>query len=377
MKVLHLPTTVGGNPQGLSHHLQALGVESETWILTQNTFGYPADKVILLPTDSRLQRWLKKLTALRYVLQDYDIVHFNFGQTLFSPAPPSPQTKDSWLRRIRAVFARAAQWLELSILRFRQVPLFVHYQGDDARQGDFCRNHFDITIAKRVDESYYNSFSDDHKRLQIKRLSHFCSKIYALNPDLLYVLPPQAEFIPYSHISLQDWTPVYNQLENRPLRIGHAPSHRQAKGTDLLLDALNHLSSQGYDFELVLVENKPHAEAMRCYQDIDVLVDQLFAGWYGGLAVEAMALGKPVLVYIRESDLHFIPTAMRRDLPFIQVDPTSLEVGLKKVLEMPRQMLYELAQKSRAFVEKWHDPIAIAQRIKTDYEQALIQRGKL
>ncbi|WP_199311950.1 hypothetical protein [Phormidium tenue] len=270
-----------------------------------------------------------------------------------------------------------AQWLEFSILRFRKVPIFVHYQGDDARQGDFCRKHFDITIAKQVDESYYNRRSDDYKRWQIQRLSHFCSKIYALNPDLLYVLPPQAEFIPYSHISLQEWIPVYNQLENRPLRIGHAPSHRQAKGTDVLINALNNLSNQGYDFELILVENKHHAEAMRCYQEIDILVDQLFAGWYGGLAVEAMALGKPVLVYIRDNDLNFIPPDMRQELPFIQVDASSLESRLKMALEMPRQELYELAQKSRAFVEKWHDPIAIAQRIKTDYEQALIQGGKL
>lgn len=68
---------------------------------------------------------------------------------------------------------------------------------------------------------------------------------------------------------------------------------------------------------------------------------------------------------------------MQLDLLFIQVDPISLEVGLKMVLNMPRQEIYKLAQKSCTFVEKWHDPSAIAQRIKTDYEQALIQCGKL
>jgi hypothetical protein len=33
MKVIHLPTTVGGNPQGISKHLNQLGVESTTWTL--------------------------------------------------------------------------------------------------------------------------------------------------------------------------------------------------------------------------------------------------------------------------------------------------------------------------------------------------------
>jgi hypothetical protein len=41
----------------------------------------------------------------------------------------------------------------------------------------------------------------------------------------------------------------------------------------------------------------------------------LFAGWYGGLAVELMALGKPVLAYIREEDLSFVDPQMRYELP--------------------------------------------------------------
>ena len=55
------------------------------------------------------------------------------------------------------------------------------------------------------------------------------SKIYALNPDLLHVLPGCAEFLPYSHIDLSEWTPVYPTRSNHPLRIGHAPSHRAVK----------------------------------------------------------------------------------------------------------------------------------------------------
>ena len=45
-KVLHLPTTVGGNPQGISRHLVELGVVSESFSVYQNYFGYPADKII-------------------------------------------------------------------------------------------------------------------------------------------------------------------------------------------------------------------------------------------------------------------------------------------------------------------------------------------
>ena len=95
-------------------------------------------------------------------------------------------------------------------------------------------------------------------------------------------------------------------MEKRPLRIGHAPSDRKTKGTQLIIDALDSLNQSGYRFEFILIEGLSNEEARKKYETIDVLVDQLFAGWYGGLAVEAMALGKPVLVYLREEDFKFV-----------------------------------------------------------------------
>jgi hypothetical protein len=380
LRVLHLPTTVGGNPQGLSRHLKEIGIRSESWALSQNYLGYPADKVIYDKQDSIIVRELKKVWALHYFFSEYDIIHYNFGSTLYTPITfysPGGAIIKTFFRIFYSSYMNVMQLLELNVLRWRKVPIFVHYQGDDARQGDYCLEHFEITAATQVGEEYYNAATDQHKRAQINRLAKYCKKIYALNPDLMHVLPPHAEFLPYSHISLSEWCPNYTQLKERPLKIGHAPSHRKVKGTELLLGALNQLETEGYQFELVLVEGLSNVEAKQCYEDIDVLVDQLFVGWYGGLAVEVMALGKPVLVYIRETDLNFIPNQMRKDMPFINVTPDTLEEGLRSVLEMPRIELYQLAKRSRAYVEKWHDPIVIAMQVKADYEEGLRRREKL
>ena len=70
------------------------------------------------------------------------------------------------------------------------------------------------------------------------------------------------------------------------------------------MEAADRLQREGVPFDLELIENLPNAEATRRYRDADLVVDQLLAGWYGGFAVEAMALGKPVIAYLRESDLH-------------------------------------------------------------------------
>lgn len=92
---------------------------------------------------------------------------------------------------------------------------------------------------------------------------------------------------------------------------------------------------------------------------------------YGGVALEAMALGKPVLCYLRQDDLRFIPEAMRAELPVLSVSERTIKQGLRQVLDMPREELLGWARRSRAFVERWHDPLKIAAQVKADYERSL------
>lgn len=376
-RVLHAPTTVGGNPQGLSKALNSLGACSWTLALQQNYFNYPADYVLWSESDGRLKRELKRLFALIYVAFKYDVIHYNFGTTIAAAGyyRPSSSGIKSLFRWVYCNYLSLLQLLELKTYKALGKSLFLTYQGDDARQGDYSRANFKFSIASQVDASYYSDLSDEWKRQSIARLTKYCDAIYAVNPDLLHVLPQRTKFVPYSHISLEDWIPHYTQLENRKLRIAHAPSHRNVKGTEFILAALDKLQFEGFEFELVLVEGLGNNEAKKLYETADVVVDQLFAGWYGGLAVEAMALGKPVLVYIRREDLKFIPSEMAADLPFINVDPESIEEGLRQVLMMPRHELLALAKRSRAYVERWHNPIKIASELMGDYDAARSRRG--
>lgn len=381
-RILHLPTTVGGNPQSISRHLRQLGMDSTSLAVKQNVYGYQADKFLGDGRSSKRILKLRRLAALVYVFR-YDVVFFNFGQTLISP--PAGPLQCSVARRIMtsltALFYGVIQRMELFILRARNVVLLVQYQGDDARQGDYCRKNFVLSPADAVGPEYYNNRSDARKQKQIRLMDRYCTRIYALNPDLLHVLPSRAEFLPYSHISLEEWHPVDAPDERLPLRIGHAPTHRGVKGTSHVLKAAERLRREGHQFELVLIEGLSNREAKERYKDVDVLVDQLYAGWYGGLAVELMALGKPVVAYIREDDLHGIPEQMRTDLPIVRADPHSIRDVLESLITCPREDLVGLGRRSRAYVEKWHDPVAIAERIKADIETELdagrrLQRGR-
>ncbi len=382
IKVLHAPTTVGGNPHNLSIALNSLGLESKSLAFIQNYYQYPVDIIICSNSDGVIVREVKRIKTIYYELKNFDLIHFNFGTTMAMPSAYPRLNEFSiglkiFLKKfLRAAYTNFLQLIELYLLKLMNKPVFVTYQGDDARQGNYCLEHFKISIATQVDSDYYNVKTDNFKKRNITRLDKFADQIYSLNPDLLHVLPSNAKFTPYAHVFLDDWLPIYTQLENRPLRILHAPSHRKAKGTDILLDVLDKLKLQGFEFELLLVEGVSNKEARKMYEKADVLVDQLFAGWYGGLAVELMALGKPTIVYLRDEDLKFIPVKMKEELPFIRATSFNIEKVVKDVLEMPRQKLFVLAQQSRAYVEKWHDPVKIAFEIKNDYEISMSQRKK-
>ena len=57
---------------------------------------------------------------------------------------------------------------------------------------------------------------------------------------------------------------------------------------------------EGLAVDLEIVEGLHHEEARERYRDADIVVDQLNAGWYGVFAIEAMALGKPVVTFLHD-----------------------------------------------------------------------------
>lgn len=370
VRVLHFPSATGGHPQMVARAERAVGLHS--WAITaqQNYLNYPTDEVLLGAEESRLKLELKRWPLLARIWRDYDIVHFNSGQTLM------PQ-------RVLRTERYAARWLALyqayvRLVELRDLPLLkrlgkgiaVTFQGDDARQGEFCRAHFPIHAVDEVEPGYYSAESDAHKRYRIAQIARYADRIYALNPDLLHVLPTRAEFLPYASVDLTAWQPVVDPGNVVPVVL-HAPSHRGVKGTRFVLDAVRRLEAEGVSFKFVLVEGLANAEARQIYAKADLLIDQLLIGWYGGLALELMALGKPVICYLREADLRFTPAAMRAELPILNATPESLYAVLKTWLTVRRGDLPEVGRRSRAYAEHWHDPRRIASRLKRDYEAIL------
>ncbi len=366
LRILHCPTAVGGNSPALCRAQRALGARSWCVTLDENPFGYPVDE------DLRSGRgWLRREVArwklVRRALREFDVIHYNFGRSI---APLRSRTGNKGLLRPVAalynlLYARRFELFDLRRARQRGKVIAVTYQGDDARQGSVARRmavHFAHELPER-----YTAETDDDAQRRIAGFARDADLIYALNPDLLAVLPDRARFQAYASVDVAEWRPAPRPAGHGPLRVVHAPSDRGVKGTRHIVAAMERLQAEGVAAELVLVEKLPHAEARKLYASADLAVDQVLAGFYGALAAELMALEVPVMCYLRPEDLGRLPPAMAAALPLIPVQPDTLTAVLREWLTVRRGELAERGRRSREFVRIWHDPRAIAQATLEDY----------
>jgi len=145
------------------------------------------------------------------------------------------------------------------------------------------------------------------------------------------------------------------------LIFGHIVNHREPKGSRFVLEAVHEARLTGADFGFIFAERVSHDLAMQIYREIHVLLEQFTIGWYGSQAVECMAMGIPVVVWIRSEDLKFIPEDMAKELPFIFASRQHLKDVILKILKLKPRELEEIRQRGLDFVYKWHDPRKISE----------------
>lgn len=76
------------------------------------------------------------------------------------------------------------------------------------------------------------------------------------------------------------------------------------------------------------MENIPHDKVHELYEKTDLAVDELLVGWYGAFAVEMMALGKPVVCYIREEEL-------KKDKEYVLKKLGLADEEFEKIMNLP------------------------------------------
>ena len=348
-----MPTSVGGNSYGLSRAERKLGLDSYVLTVGENYLEYPSDIQIEM-SRNKINRCFKTIKCINEQKNKYDIFHFNFGSSLLSISKLNLDFIDFYFYK-------------------RDKKYFVTYNGCDCRQKYKIIEKYDICACS--DDGCYNGICnskkvDTIKDRRIKKMTKFCDTVFYVNPDLKQFLPENSIFLPYT---IAAWDTISNSSRRKykyPLKIVHAPSQRGAKGTKDILTVVEEIKHDfPYKIEFTLIEGIKNSEAVKIYEQADILIDQILIGWYGALSVEAMKAGCAVMVYIREDDLQYVPTNMHEDIKktFINCNKNNLYEKIAEIIENPDD-LKKYNKYSYEYVNTWHSPEYVASITKKQYE---------
>lgn len=349
MKVLMAPVNIAGQPIAVTNELRRQGVDVTLLQYAAgkgHVFGYASDRVVNLKGRHRMEA---QAETLETVLADgYDIFHF-WMSTLFGG------------RRYANMYG-----LDLPFIKARGRRIVYRGTGFDLR---IRSEHIARNPHHPFQHGYELDVDEEAQRLYLEFLRSYVDLFIVQDPEMLEHMP-QARVVPRG-IDLDALPPVGIEPTDRPL-IVHAPSKTLVKGTAILEQALAELAEEGLAFEFKVITNMAHEEALSWYRRADLVVDQLLIGWYGVLTIEALALGKPVVAYIRD-DLHerFTPR-----IPVANANPETIKEVLRPLIA-DYEARRTLAAGGPDFVREVHDIRNVAGTLKEIYAELMEQPVRL
>jgi glycosyltransferase involved in cell wall biosynthesis len=226
----------------------------------------------------------------------------------------------------------------------------------------------DIQVLTRTKNLYFrHTMTRDYpkffkyytlNRKNIDRWTWYANWVIGSGDNVEYMYHWDTLMLVHFSIDAERWAPVERKRNNESskLRILHAPNHPMIKGTDALIKATELLKSEGLDLELILLRGVPNDKIRKAMAEVDLVADQFVMGWYAMFAIEAMAMGKPVLCYLREDFVELYVKAglvTEGEIPLINTDMLDIASKIRWAYDN-REELRGIGEKGREFVQKHH-----------------------
>lgn len=334
MKVLHLP--VGRQMIEMCAALRQIGIDATSCHFRERNVPLQPDLCLHLERMNSDERKKARRAFLVEAVKHYDVFHFHFGETFFKDRS------------------------DLEFLKKHGKKLVVQHRGSDVRM---------LSIARRFDNPYVRVKGGrrrEEKQIirKLNELSRYIDHAIVADHELRPYIQKHYKHIHIlrQFITLDKFIPVYPSKQNNKPLIIHAPTNNYLKGTEYVLKAIGRLRNKGLPFDFQIIENMTHNEAIRCYRKADIIIDQLLQGSFGVFALEGMALGKPVVCFIRDELKDKYPSG----LPIVNANPTTCYDVLKNIVKRPN-FRYQIGVAGRNYVEKFYDSRKLGEELKTIY----------
>lgn len=284
----------------------------------------PYDRSIFNKTDHISNKVLSTLRFLRDIPSEYCLVHYHSTNLLH--------------REFHFLF-------EGPYLKRKNVPMVLSLGGGDARiDGQ----------ASLANPYYYNEPKYLHD-LRIKLRWWSWSKnvtICATDPEMAMIASDYFEDVQIFRqpVELDKFNFVPPCPDNSIPLLLHVPTNPHIKGTDYIIKAVENLRNKGLKFNFQMVRQLTQGQFFEALELCDIYIDELRCGGHGMTAVEAMAMGKPTISYIRENLVEKYPA----ELPLINTNPSTIEKTLERLI-LDSKLRHQIGVASRVYVEKYHD----------------------
>jgi glycosyltransferase involved in cell wall biosynthesis len=309
LRVVHCPVNTAGVPWTNVQAQRRRGVDARLVVFERYRLHPEADESLDLAGSGLARRQLAQWRAFARLLPRADVFHFYFGLTL------------------------VPKRLQFPLLRLARRKSVFHYLGSDIRG----KSRAELAFGSKADAEIVGSYD-----------------------AVRWV--PDAEMIPPG-VDLTQLEPALPGDRKRPV-IVHAPSNRRRKGTDAVIAAC-----EGLDADLDLVEGLHHEAARERYRAADIVVDQLNAGWYGLLAIECLALGKPVVTFLHDEAVRRTEEAFGTRVPLVNASAETLRGRLEQLVAAGPSEWRRIGAESRAYAERVHDLERVTDRLLALYAE--------
>lgn len=323
----------------------AQALRLKNYEVTFAVWSPPANEIGVIPYDlvlsEKYKKWFRFMAAqyvAQYVLFCWVLLKFDIIITCFRG-------------RIidRSVLNK---WLELPLLKLAGKKIILNTFGSDIMTPR-------LTLGgKHYKYSALNGYLADpyYKELDEKFISR--NRQYGQRwADIIISAIDHVEYLQrvdvYLHMRCVDTAELIpaEAASHEGFKIVHAPNHPWLKGTEYLRAAVQRLQEEGKRVELVILQGCSHTRVLEEIKNCDLVADQFLIGAYSRFAIEGMALGRPVICYLREDLLPF--NKIWRECPILNTDPDRLYENIGK-LYADGKLKDELGKKGRAYIEKYH-----------------------
>jgi len=346
LRVAHLPTNIASLPIHTARSQREVGIDARVF-----EFGYEKSPFIdyegvewiQLPANYRTLPGVHVIARYARIIAWADVVHWYSASRLLP------------------------RELDFRIPRMLDRPRIVEWMGSDIRRPSVELADNPV-FARAVSDPILADMWSDERSSEFQRQFHEAGFVPACATGMVQYVRDEYRgdlCVVDRALPIMDYEPSYPRADqSTPPLVVHAPSRLVSKGTPAVLGAIERLQGQ-LRFDVDLVHGVPRAEAVRRMQRCDIFIDQLIVGDFGMAALEAMALGKPVIAYVKRTLRERYPA----DLPVVDATPESLESVLRSLLADPAKRA-ELGALGRRFVERHADARARVERLNQIYEAA-------